>query len=247
MSDLDRSTTSPSFPEDLFCQDLNDVFTLLKPVNPSAHKAFHDAVVTVIEHLDRYGHVALSVSNRRELLACVRKTKIRHGQKHQWTGTFVFSPRTRPRNSGEAWVLGTGRGLSADHELDITLAPRSQRRSAGIAGRHALFFFHQDSGRIVLQARHAIQISRTGTTEWITTSAVSGRRQSAYSKQAISSALVIASTPSSGILCLQAARNGEFIRRDKPLQIRYLYSVHFTGRFLQGPRHPHDDKRNHAS
>ncbi|MCJ1465107.1 hypothetical protein MMC07_003723 [Pseudocyphellaria aurata] len=161
--------TSPSFPEDLFSQDLNDVFALLRPVNPSAQKAFHDVVSTVIEHPDEYVHVRhfMRLEPKGNIAADVytedEDSTESVEQEHQWNGTFVFSLGTRPRDSGEAWVLGTGRGLSADKGVDIMLAPASQGRSTGIAGRHALLKFHQESGRIVLQARHTIRISGPGT------------------------------------------------------------------------------------
>ncbi|MCJ1465106.1 hypothetical protein MMC07_003722 [Pseudocyphellaria aurata] len=160
MSDLDRSAASPSSPEDQFSQDFSDVFALLRPVNPPAQEAFQDVVKTVIGHPERYDHVRRSI--RLEPERSVRATSVftEHEdtieQEYQWTGTFALSLRARPRDSGEGWTLGTGRGLSASQGVDIMLAPASQN---SVAGKHALFLFHQDSGRMVLLARHKIRLS----------------------------------------------------------------------------------------
>ena len=77
----------------------------------------------------------------------------------QWSGTFDFSLKTLPRTPGDGWSLGTGRGLPGDEEVDFMIAPPSKRWSKNIAAKHARFYFHKDSGRLTVEARHTIKLS----------------------------------------------------------------------------------------
>ena len=168
MSDSDESTlpnTPPSFSEDVLNEIEDHVFALLKPLNPDAHEAFDAAVNTVIKHPDTYKHARQYLhSNPRSARAASIFTNDGTADSepestYQWNGGFKFSLKIPPRTPGEGWFLGTERGRPTTGEVDILLAPPTQRwAKEGIAGRHARIYFHRESCRIIIEARHSVTL-----------------------------------------------------------------------------------------
>lgn len=182
MSDSDCSThpnTPPSFSEDVSNQDTSHVFAWLKPTSPTACGAFDDTVNAVIKHPNAYTHMRqfLCTDPSRSTRATSVFTDDDDApgnnseldrKKPQWIGAFKFSLRTPPYVSGNGWSIGTGHGLPAGEEVDIMLAPPSKRWSTNIAGKHARLYFHKESGRMTLEARHTVKLSGMGGADVIT-------------------------------------------------------------------------------
>ena len=174
--------TPVSFAEDVSNQDIDGVFAWLRPVNTLACVAFDKTVNAVIIHETTYLHMRqfLHTSPQRSTRdASVFTDDDTSGEERetghkvpQWIGAFKLSLRTLPRDSKEGWSLGTGRGLPEGEEVDIMLAPPSQRRSTGIAGKHARLYFHKASGRMAIEARHTIKLSGPGTVDVISKNTV---------------------------------------------------------------------------
>lgn len=170
MSNSDASMVmyTPSKEEaDVFDQDLENVFACLKPVNPGAREAFNDSVNFTKKHPNQcfYMRQFLQVDRSSSVRPASPSTDDGSGenreQQLEWSGKFKFSLKYLPRLPGAGWSLGTGRGLSEDVQVDILLAPPSDRWKS-IAKKHAYLGFHKDTGRIVLQAQREIHISGMG-------------------------------------------------------------------------------------
>lgn len=85
-------------------------------------------------------------------------TELHSGQSNpQWDGYYKFSLRLPPREPSEGWWLGTSR---TNRAVDILLAPPGPLWERwDLAGKHACLFFHFQSCRIILKARHKLIIT----------------------------------------------------------------------------------------
>ena len=155
--------TPGSFSKDVLDEIEDDVFALLRPLNPDAYEAFNAAVNVIIKDSDTYTHARQFLhSNTRS----IRESSVftndsaaesGSGPVPQWVGCFKFSLKVSPSIPGEGWYFGTGRGRSKPGETDILLAPPTQRwATKGVAGRHARLYFHRESCRVILEARHSV-------------------------------------------------------------------------------------------
>ena len=185
MSDSDSSTipiTPSPLSEDILNQEIDNVFAWLRPINTIACEAFDDAVNAVIKHPTTYLHMRQffhTSQNRSVRAASVftdDSTSADNGEcdqsNPQWTGAFKFSLKTVSCATGDGWSLGTGHGLPSGEEVDIMIAPPSRRWLKSIAGKHARFYFHKESARMALEARHTIKLSGMDKVDVITKTAV---------------------------------------------------------------------------
>lgn len=170
----------PNTPEDFSDVTIlkhDDAFALLRPVNPSAQSALNASVNAVIMEVDgdsTFDHYRQFVhAERGQARASSVFTEDEHADveepdgnsaSQQWYGAFKFSLRKPPREGGLGWYLGTSRSppLSPNQDVDILLAPPTSAWSQrGIAGIHARLYFHKESYRMVLQARHTVTVGKS--------------------------------------------------------------------------------------
>ena len=74
-------------------------------------------------------------------------------------GAFKLSLKVLPRDPVKGWYLG-----SSCQRADLLLAPSGRRwqSTTRIAERHARLFFHAESCRAILEARHTVTSTKTG-------------------------------------------------------------------------------------
>ena len=168
MSASEASTlpnTPPSFHDDVLAQPMPGVFARLLPVNYLAHEAFDTALNKVIRYSDDYEHVRkfFYAESRVGPAASVfsdddcAENDDQHaepGSSEQWNGGFMLNLDILPRRPAEGWFLG-----SKYRDVDLLLAPSlKERQESYVAGKHAKIYFHNDSGRIMIEAFHTITI-----------------------------------------------------------------------------------------
>ena len=80
----------------------------------------------------------------------------------QWSGAFKLSLKASSRDSSKGWYFGTSRGRQIQ-DVDILLAPPIKRWiSSRVAGIHGRLYFHQESYRMMLEARHTVTVTKNG-------------------------------------------------------------------------------------
>ena len=184
MSDSTESTvpvTPPALWNALLNQDIDDVFAWLKPTNPVACNAFNDLVNAAIEqpttykHVHQFLHTNPEPFNRGASVFTDNATQDDESESSQeelqWSGAFKFSLKVLPRVGGNGWSLGTGHGLPEDEGVDLMITSHSKRNLKNIAGRHARFYFHKESARLMIEARHTVKLSGMNGADVITKSA----------------------------------------------------------------------------
>ena len=184
MSDSTESTvpvTPPASWNAVLNQDIDDVFAWLKPINPAACEAFNDLVNAAIEqpttykHVNQFWHTDPEPFIRAASIFTDNATRDDDSessqQELQWSGAFKFSLKILSRVGRNTWSLGTGHGLPEDEGVDLMIASTSHRISKNIAGRHARFYFHKESARLMIEARHTVKLSGTNGADVITKSA----------------------------------------------------------------------------
>ena len=181
LSDAEASTI-PNTPEDFsYVTTLQDdeTFALLRPITPSAQKAFNASVNTIIiqngspefKHYRQFLYAERGAGTARASSVFTEdededKDEDADAGKpytnqlsQQWNGAFKFSLQIPPKNGRIGWCLGTSRGHP--NEIDILLASPTQKPQYGIAGFHMRLYFHEESYRMILQARHSITIGKS--------------------------------------------------------------------------------------
>lgn len=183
MSESEESTipnTPSSFSEDVLSESEEQVFAWLRPSDPSACKAFDAALNAIITSPRDYEHTRQFIhADRRSIRATSVFTNDSTLDQHEepqsegprWIGSFKFSLKTLPRKPIEGWYLGTDGHGSKTGEVDMLLAPYTQKwRKLRIAGKHARVFFHEESCRVMVEARHTVTISTATGAETLTRS-----------------------------------------------------------------------------
>ncbi|KAL9117112.1 MAG: hypothetical protein Q9187_006355 [Circinaria calcarea] len=175
-----EGSTVPNTPEDfsdvtIFKHD--DAFAVLRPVNPSAQSALNASVNAIImavggdsafHHYRQFVHAERGQARASSVFTEDEHANVEEPDadlaSQQWNGAFKFSLRKPPREGGSGWYLGTSRSppLSPNQHVDILLAPPTSAWSQrGIAGIHARLYFHKESYRMVLQARHTVTVGKS--------------------------------------------------------------------------------------
>jgi len=163
--------TPQSFSEDVATVEEQGIFAWLRPFNRIAREAFDATVNTTIKHPLEFEHARkflhITPTRERRLGSVFTEDEDSAADPEpvsQWIGAFKYSLKNLPRNPGRGWYLGTGRGPSRLGEVDILLAPPTDSwAKLGIASKHARLFFHLESCRVVLEARHTVTIGRDGS------------------------------------------------------------------------------------
>ncbi len=169
MSDSEGSTIllSPgSVADDLVNTNEDDVFAWLRPHCDTACAAFNASVNSALKNRDKYEHIRqfLHVTERdkRARSPYTETDTEPENTPLQWSGGFKLSLKAPPRDPAKGWYLGTNRGRQSQ-EVDILLAPPTKDwASKRIAGKHARLFLHEQSCRIMLEARHAVTMTKNG-------------------------------------------------------------------------------------
>ncbi len=157
-----------------FNNDIHDCFGFLHPQQESADQTFAAVVNTILAAPDQFGH-------QRQFLHLFDKTpqtssifsededthpdfsaQLEHeAPSHVRSGSFQFRLSALPRDPTKGWYLGTGRNQTSSVNIDIMLAlPTDAAICRRVAARHARLFFHLDSCRVVLEARHSIFVTQ---------------------------------------------------------------------------------------
>ena len=173
--------TIPNTPEDfsdVTTIDDEDAFALLRPVSPSAQSAFNESISAIIEDVDgssvykhcrKFVYAEWGTARAASVFTEVEDTETEvldsNSVPLRWNGAFKFSLRELQHEGKSGWCLGTSRGHSDSSvpEIDILLAPPTNAwAQRGIAGKHARLYFHKDSYRMVLEARHTVTLGNSG-------------------------------------------------------------------------------------
>ncbi len=148
--------------------DAEGVFAWLRPHGDTACEAFDASVNTTIKDKQEYGHERQFL-HRSSRQCLSRSTYTEDGEEveaslfHRWSGAFKFSLKVSPRSPSKGWYLGTNYGRDSQ-EIDILLAPPQKRwKPTRIASIHARLFFHEQSLRMMIEARHAVTVTKIGT------------------------------------------------------------------------------------
>ena len=166
MTDSDGDTvpfTPESIQEQITESSPSDIFAFIRPHSPAACAAFDAIVNGAIKHPEKYifSRQFLHIEDHRRKRAPGVYTEDGDTEisPSQWPGAFKLCLNTTPRKPTKGWYLG-----SSCDAADIVLAPSTRRWLAAtrIAGKHARLFFHPDSYRLVLEARHTITTTKTG-------------------------------------------------------------------------------------
>ena len=171
LSDSEGSTvvfTPKSFVDETDEATQRDVFAWLRPHSETACAAFDAAVNATIKNRGKYAHSRqfLFVRPKEKRAESVFSEDGKAADPHlaQWTGAFKLSLNIPPRDPASGWYLGTSRGHHTQ-EIDLLLAPPIARWvGTRIAGKHARLFFHHESCRMILEARHSVTLTRNGAT-----------------------------------------------------------------------------------
>lgn len=169
MSDSEGSTIllSPGLSADgIVNPNEDDVFAWLRPHSDTAREAFSASVNSALKYGDKYEHV-------RQFLCVTERDNVARSpfteddaepgnEPLQWSGAFMLSLKVRPRDPAKGWYLGTNRRRQPQ-EVDILLAPPTETwANKRIASKHARLFFHEQSCRMMLEARHTVTITKNG-------------------------------------------------------------------------------------
>ena len=158
----------------LALEDEKGIFARLLPLNRAACEAFDAVVDTTFKDLSKYNHFGrfLNFETKGKRAGSVftededapdDPNLDPFSKRYQWDGGYELSLKVCPHNPEKGWYIGTNRGQSEDSEIDILLAPSTTKwAKLGIAGKHARFYLHKESCRVILEARHAITIGRNG-------------------------------------------------------------------------------------
>ena len=168
-SDGDTVPLTPeSFKQHVTDVDEDEVFAWLRPHGKAACAAFDSSVNSTIKNnlRHRYEHERkflhrISRERRASSFFTEDGEEVDRCGSYQWSGAFKLSLKTPPRDAAEGWFLGTNYGRDTQ-EVDILLAPPKESKATGIAGKHARLFFHDESCRMVLEARHAVTLAKNG-------------------------------------------------------------------------------------
>ena len=181
--DSEEGSTLPNTPKDL--SDIttlgaNEAFALLRPVSPTAKDAFDASVNKIIlkyaedpafDHYRKFLHAERDTPRACSIFTEDEETETEERPINlvspQWNGAFKLSLRTPLRDARSGWYLGTSHGHSShlNDGIDILLAPPNTKWiGRGISGSHARLFLHQESYRMILQARHTVTVGNGGQT-----------------------------------------------------------------------------------
>ena len=168
-SDSEGSTIllSPgSGADDIVNANQNDVFAWLRPHSDIARRAFDASVNSALKNRGKYEHIRqfLQISERgnRALSAFTEDGAENHDVARQWSGAFRLSLKVPPRDSAKGWYFGTSRGRHLQ-DVNILLAPPIKKWAGSrIAGRHGRLFLHEESCRMMLEARHTVTTTKNG-------------------------------------------------------------------------------------
>lgn len=169
MSDSEGSTLllSPgSAVDDIVNANNDDVFAWLRPHSDTACAAFDASVNSALKNREKYEHARqfLHVSQRGNRAQSVY-TEDEHGPNDasfQWIGAFKLSLKVPPRDSSKGWYFGTSRGRQVK-DVEILLCPPIKKWvSSRVAGIHGRLYFHQQSCRMMLEARHTVTTTKNG-------------------------------------------------------------------------------------
>ncbi len=169
MSQSEGSTapfTPESFADDVTNPDLRDVFAWLRPHSKTACAAYDAAVNTCIKNPEKYNNARQFMhANDRAMRAesvFTEDGETAEFTRLQWSGAFKLSLKILPNNPAAGWCLGTNRGRPWG-EVDLLLAPPiNSWITAKVAGKHARLFFHKDTWRLMLEARHTVTMGKGG-------------------------------------------------------------------------------------
>ena len=170
MSDSEGSTVLLQVDEsanDVVHSSEDGVFAWLRPISETACAAFSASVNSVLKYDRKHRHHRrfLHVDDRQERCRSPFSEEGSDTQpkRLEWLGAFKLSLQADLLDPAQGWYLGTDRGQKSP-QVDILLAPPTKAwASQRIASKHARLFFHQESGRIMLEARHTVISSRTRT------------------------------------------------------------------------------------
>lgn len=169
--------TPESFTKDVTNLDLSDVFALLRPLDGPATEAFAATVNAVIKNSSTYNHHRqfLRLHDRAHRAhstftedeedgdAGAHRPPLSLTDEELRLGSFKLRLQAPPSRPAQGWYLGTARGQSSVEDIDILLAPPTDKWThMKIAAKHARLFIHSNSCRIVLEARHSIIIASNG-------------------------------------------------------------------------------------
>ncbi len=170
MSDSDGSTqpnTPRSFVNDITADSHDDTFAWLRPHSLNARDAFDASVNHIIKHPALFAHVRRFLSAQRRDCS-VTSIYTEHDEEAppgppKWTGAFKLRLQVASRPSAQGWYLGSARGHDA-LEVDMLLAPPTRKWAAltAIAGKHARLYLHEQTSRVMLEARHTVTITKKG-------------------------------------------------------------------------------------
>lgn len=167
VSDSEGSTVllSPE-PEEthaVFVNKEDDVFAWLRPHSNAACTAFDASVNSMLKNPEKYHHARrfLHLSGRADRAVSVyTEDGAEDSSVREWTGSFALSLDILPHDPPMGWYFGTSRGVSLE-KVDFLLAPPIPKWSdIRLAGRHGRLYFHPESCRIMLEARHAITTTK---------------------------------------------------------------------------------------
>lgn len=159
--------TPESFNQDITEAENDEVFAWLRPHSETACAAFNATLNSTVKNKCRYEH------ERQFLHRISRERRARsvfsedgeevESAPYEWSGAFKLSLKIPPRNPKKGWCLGTNYRRNTQ-EVDILLAPPKEEWAVTrIAANHARLFFHQESYRMMLEARHAVTLTKNGT------------------------------------------------------------------------------------
>ena len=168
--------TLPNTPEDfsdVTALEAIDAFALLRPVSSTAQNAFNASINYILkhaqqsdeEHYRQFLHAKRAIPRAPSIYsetedASAEEYHAEPASKH-WNGAFKFSLRKSPRDAKAGWYLGVRDGKSRPpHQgVDLLLAPPTREWiGKGISESHARLYFHPESYRMVLQARHTVVV-----------------------------------------------------------------------------------------
>lgn len=158
--------TPESFADDVTNPNQRDVFAWLHPHSKTACAAYDAAVNTCIKNPDKHKHARQFMSAndraRRAESVFTEDGKTAEFTHPQWSGAFKLSLKVLPNDPAAGWYLGTNRGRPPG-EVDLLLAPPTNAWTAAkVAGKHARLFFHKDTWRLMLEARHTVTMGKGG-------------------------------------------------------------------------------------
>lgn len=166
-SDGDTIPLTPeSFAQDVVDANNDEIFAWLRPHSEAACAAFDASVNSTIKDKRRYEHERQflhRISRERRARSVYSEDGQQVGDPpYQWSGAFKLSLKIPPRDPAKGWYLGTNYKRNTQ-EIDILLAPPKEEWAVTrIAANHARLFFHQESTRMMLEARHAVTLTKNG-------------------------------------------------------------------------------------